>query len=297
MIDACKIIDAVEFAKFAQNHLELWSVLKGAIIDHSKWGVGKILRIEERQDYIPLIYVEFESNAGEKRFNPESFKDGILRSIKVSSEQDLLLQKWKQEYFERNDVKRYFKKYGIHSLWHMSHRQNIQSICKTGILNYKVAYKLSPKPIDISDPNAQRWRERKEPIYKRPIHEYVPLYLNPRNAMLYKRRECQQDICIIEVDLQLLNKHEFLFTDGNAASRNTKFFNNIDDLIKIPWDVLRSSGWIDKPDGKRKMCSEVLIYPMVPIKFILKIHCMTDDTCEIVNGCNKEVTITKSLYF
>ena len=52
-----KFINPVEFADFSDNHLELWSKIKGAKIHHSTYGARKIIHVEQRPEYIPLIYV------------------------------------------------------------------------------------------------------------------------------------------------------------------------------------------------------------------------------------------------
>lgn len=50
-----------------------------------------------------------------------------------------------------------------------------------------------------------------------------------------------------------------VFTDGNAASDATQFYNNTEDLNKIDWEVLKAERWTELPDGKRKRCAEVLV--------------------------------------
>lgn len=64
-----------------------------------------------------------------------------------------------------------------------------------------------------------------------------------------------------------------MFTDGNAASRDTRFFDKASDLDKLPWDVLNAEYWNDFDDGKRKKCAEVLIYPSIDKKYIKAVHC------------------------
>ena len=148
-----------------------------------------------------------------------------------------------------------FSEYGITSIWHITHKANINSILKDGILNHYDAYKINVNPIDISDPDAQRWRECWENRYHRKIHDYAPLYINPRNPMLYVRKHLQVNLCLVEVSLAVLTENEYLITDGNAASRDTQFYQSESSLSLLPWDVLRASYWTEFPDGKRKRCA------------------------------------------
>jgi ssDNA thymidine ADP-ribosyltransferase DarT-like protein len=295
-----KVINPIEFANFSSNHIELWSTIQGAVIHHSKYGAGEIIRIEQRTRYIPLISVLFENDNKEKTFNSDSFKSGIIETIQISESQNVALQNWKKQYAPVRKPKHIneqicFADFGVDSLWHISHFNNLQSIFQVGILSYYEAHKLYPELVDISDPEVQRWREHKpsNSIYR--IHEYVPLYINPRNPMLYVRRNQQSFLCLIEIDLNVLDNNIFLLADGNAASSTTRFFKNQSDLKCLPWDVLKSDSWSDKTDGKRKRCSEVLLYPKIDPQYIKALHFR--EIVPSLDGVDKPKCITPELYF
>ncbi len=188
-----------------------------------------------------------------------------------------------------------FRALGITSLEHMTHRENVEAICKEGILNHYDARKKHP--YDISNPDVQDRRERKEPVYHRRIHEYAPLYINPRNPMLYANLELQESIYIIKVSLEVLDDMPFLFTDGNAAADMTGFLNETDDLDKLPMDVLKSRYWNDFVDGRRKMCAEVLIYDHIPAEYIEKVYCISPLAKLLAPECNKPVEVDSAYYF
>lgn len=196
----------------------------------------------------------------------------------------------------KNQIAASFNKYGITSLWHITHRNNISTILNKGLLSNKSAYN-KVNPTDISDPSVQRWRNHIEPIYNRAIHEYTPLYINARNPMLYVKKDIQQELCLIEISLLALTESNFIFTDGNAASKITKFFSNVDDLDKISWDVLNAEYWNNFADGKRKRCAEVLIHPMIEPKYINHIYCHSLETLQHLKNLNYNATITKNLFF
>lgn len=186
--------------------------------------------------------------------------------------------------------------YGVASIWHMTHKDNIREIVSSGILSNKIAYETK-NPLDISDQGVQRWRELKDPIYGRKIHEYAPTYINIKNPMLYVRRNIWHDLCLIEISLSALSDNNFIFTDGNAAARNTNFYNETNDLDKLPWDVLNASYWNNFPDGKRKRCSEILIYPKIERKYIIKLHCCSYSTLNYLSQFGIPVKISKNLFF
>ncbi|WP_363168669.1 DUF4433 domain-containing protein [uncultured Lamprocystis sp.] len=163
-------------------------------------------------------------------------------------------------------------RYSLLSFWHITHIENLWSVCRYGILNHGDAHGKRPTLQDISDPSVQRWRTRKDPIYHHPIHDYAALYLNPRNPMLYKRKALNRELCLVEVCPTILLTHSYLLTDGNAASATTSFYQDYRHLDRLPWGVLSGAYWVNEPDGKRKMCAEALIFPRVWPVYIKALH-------------------------
>ena len=190
-----------------------------------------------------------------------------------------------------------FSHHGIHCLWHITHKDNISNILNYGILNHYDAYRFHANRVDISDPDAQRWREGIEPHYQRKIHDYAPLYIKQRNPMLYVRRHLQDELCLVEVSLSVMFENEYLITDGNAASRDTKFFNSVNHIDALPWDVLHGRFWPDYDDGKRKMCAEVLVYPKVTPNHIGAVHCYERHTLNALASCGRKVELSRNLFF
>ena len=150
---------------------------------------------------------------------------------------------------------------------------------------------------DISDSSVQKRRDRKDPHYHRSIHAYAPLYINPRNPMLYARHQLQESICIVEIDLRILDDRDFLLTDGNAAANKTKFFASLDGFRKLSWDVLKSRNWVDLEDGKRKMCAEALIYPSVPSAYLKRLHFLGSPHHDELQAIKIPKETTPSLFF
>ncbi|MEA5516825.1 DarT ssDNA thymidine ADP-ribosyltransferase family protein, partial [Nodularia sp. UHCC 0506] len=95
------------------------------------------------------------------------------------------------------------KEYGIKYLYHMTYINNLASIIRNGLLSHNEAYRRGLIAADISDPDVQDRRANLS-VYNIPLHEYVPLYFSPRNPMLYKRREIQEDIVILGMESQIL---------------------------------------------------------------------------------------------
>lgn len=158
-------------------------------------------------------------------------------------------------------------------LYHMTHYNNLSRILEFGILSDELIRQEGIAINDISDHEVQERRENlEERIYGRRIHEYAAFYVNPRNPMLFRRREIQAHIVILAISKNVLHNHEHVFTDGNAASSAT-LFSASSSVLKNAEEVLLGDYWTDYEDGKRRRCAEVLVYPSVEPEFIDHIIC------------------------
>jgi len=233
-----------------------------------------------------------------------SLSGAIMKGVKGLTNKYAKVATYREEVFSREEVinreeviKDSFIQKGVSCLWHLTHKDNIQSILEHGILNHDDARGLFVKPVDISDRDVQECREMTEEYYHRKIHEYAPLYIKPRNPMLYSIHNKQSELCLIEVSLSVMFESEYLITDGNAASVKTQIFKSVKDINELPWDVLNSRYWDDHDEGKRKMCAEVLIYPQVKLKHIGVIHCSSKTTLNTLENCGHEVKLSDNLFF
>jgi hypothetical protein len=183
-------------------------------------------------------------------------------------------------------------------LYHMTHYNNLHGILKHGILSNTLVKQRGITTIDISDHGVQLRRHAKiETVYGRRIHDYTPFYLTPKNPMLYARSEIQDKIVIICVKMDILDKSEYVFADGNAASSDTKFWTN-PNVFNTSNDVLKAHYWNEYPDGKRRRCAEVLVYPMVNILHIQRIVCKNEDIRRhITQLTDIETIVDTSFYF
>lgn len=173
-------------------------------------------------------------------------------------------------------------KYRIEYLYHLTHCDNLPNIYKFGLLSHNGAH-AKFNPVDISDPSVNgRRADRRDGIYNRPLHAYVPLYFTPRNPMLYVRRDQQHDLAVICIDKDLLLCDGTVFTDGNAASDGTKFFRDTQDLRELDWECIRAEYWTEHQDGRRKRCAEVLVPDKVGSEHFRCVVVINDDAARKV---------------
>lgn len=171
-------------------------------------------------------------------------------------------------------------------LYHMTHIDNLSSILRDGLYSHNSVRST----FDISDRGVNRRREVPEPIHKRPIHDYVPLYFNVRNAMLYRvEQEYGDRIVILEFDKEICLLNNTLFTYNNAASTLAVFYYCIRKFSDdIDWNTVNSKYWGDDYHLKLSTMSECLVLGHLDQKFIKSIHCQTknaaNEVCSILDN-------------
>lgn len=205
---------------------------------------------------------------------------------------DRLIYIRKSKYY--NDLVN-IKKFRINYIYHMTSIDNITSIIELGLLSHNNRHVV--KKIDNKEVNKRR--DREEPIYGRNLHKYAPFYFNPKNAMLYVNKKDQKNIVLLAFDKNLLAEKGVVFTDGNAARRDTKFFNSLEDLKKINWDCIRAEYWNNFENGKSERMAEILVPYRVGCESLCHIICYDNYALSKVKRIapGVEVLIDKEKFF
>lgn len=182
--------------------------------------------------------------------------------------------------------------------YHMTHKDNLAGILQHGILSHSnVLIRDDILATDISEAGVQKRRDRQEPANHRMLHEYAPLYINPKNPMLSARRSLQHEIVLLKISPTVLQDGQHVFTDGNAACHRTLFSSN-SNVVETSIDVLNAKTWFDYIDGKRRRCAELLVYPKVQPVHILSAICSNNALAdEVAMGTNLQIEVIPSMFF
>lgn len=181
--------------------------------------------------------------------------------------------------------------------YHFTHVDNLRTIARHGLLSHSHVNASGLARCDISDPEVQRRRGRLEPVYARRIHDYVPLYLNPRNPMLYKLRRLADQLVMLAFDISDFLPVPTLFADGNAACGATRFGDALNTVYPSN-DVLRAEYWNVFREGSRRRCAEFLVPDRIPVSLISSVHARNGRAKAIADAfLTIPCTIEPGLYF
>ena len=149
--------------------------------------------------------------------------------------------------------------------------ENVRSILVHGILCHVRAKSLGAK--SIADPRVQVRRARKRIPGGLCLHEYVPLYFNARNPMMFRHKNIHEKLCVLRVSSTILELDGVVIADCNASSDYARFRAAPEGLALIGSDVF-SDDW-RHPDPreyfrrKSRICAEVLVPRRVPPEYII----------------------------
>ena len=158
-------------------------------------------------------------------------------------------------------------------IYHMTHVENLDNIVPEECLwCYSKQARRQLCRVDIGHRDIKQYRAAKR-IGIGPggvVGDYVPFYFTPRTPMLYYihmrsgegYRGGQDPIVFLvsSVRTACMSTRHWLFSDGNARSDATRFYNNLADLEHLDWGTIHAQSWNDREDGKENRQSEFLVY-------------------------------------
>jgi hypothetical protein len=190
----------------------------------------------------------------------------------------------------------------IEELHYITPILNIPSILQNGILSHRKVKKMQHHSVAM--PEIQERRKKVSIPGGRALHDYVNVYFCARNPMLFKRREQHGELCVLQLDVSLLDLPNLVIADGNASSEYTGFWSYPDGLSKIDKELLFAEYWIDNdPIQKfrktRVKCAEVLVPDIVDPTYITGAYASCDAAHQSIKKLapSLSVTIDGGLFF
>lgn len=150
--------------------------------------------------------------------------------------------------------------------------ENVASIMEHGLLSYESAACIHHQSVAMNVVQ-QRRDGIKVPNGLR-LHQYVNLYFDARNPMLYSRKEQVDTLCVLKINPGALNLANVVIADRNASSIDyVSFKSSPGGLDTLDFETIYCENW-DDPDMYRKYykkstkCAEVLVPHCLPPSYI-----------------------------
>lgn len=161
----------------------------------------------------------------------------------------------------------------ITELYYITQISNVSSILKRGILSHNLSLKVPHQSIAMPEMQAKR-KNKKIPGAGK-LHDYANLYFDAHNPMLCKRRDHNNEMCILRIKGSIIDLPNVIIADRNAASNYVGFYPVTKGLTVLDKDKVYARYWTNPNDqidqfkrGSIK-CAEVLVPEKVETKYIL----------------------------
>jgi hypothetical protein len=178
---------------------------------------------------------------------------------------------------------------------------NIPSVIKNGILSFYESQYISHASIALTP--VQERREKVTIPNGGKLHSYANLYFTYHNPMMYKRREEAENLCVLAIDLSVLDIPECVLSDRNASTNLVKFYSPEDGFDKIDFDLVYAENWVDPNDHyfskKAIKCAEILVPNCIPYSYIVGAYVLNEKSKELLlqQGFDKRIVINNKVFF
>jgi len=192
-------------------------------------------------------------------------------------------------------------------IYHITHVENLYRIVQRGYLLSDArcrAEGIGTPPVGVRKIKRRRLEEIEVNCYSGTmVGDYVPFYFCPRSIMLYllhmgnhpdlDYHEGQGPIVHLQADLRRSvewaehNNQKWTFTDCNAGSYLTSFYNSLGQLNEVNWEAVSATSWSDTliKEGKQ---AEFLMFDSFPWKLVDKIGAVNNRTLDRINHILKK---------
>jgi len=194
----------------------------------------------------------------------------------------------------------------VTELYYITPIENLPSMLKLGIVSHKRSKRLRCK--SIADSEIQKRREKQVPGTDKELHHYANLHFNPRNPMMFKRKDLHEEICVLGVNDAVLDLPQVIITDGNASSGYARFYESPGGLGHLDPELVYARDWTHEDQleawrRKRSICAEVLVPDVIHARFVNRIYVSCDASLDkltqLLQGhpLSEKVSINADLFF
>lgn len=176
----------------------------------------------------------------------------------------------------------------------------IPSILKRGILSHRRAESVAHESIALE--GVQDRRAKVIVPNGRRLHEYVNLYICPRNPMLFKRQDIHAQICVLRISSDVLDIPNVVVTDSNAGTKFVRFSASPGGLSLVDRKRTFARYW-NHPEDEREhrrhsaqKCAEVLVPDIVPTRYIDGAYVSCEESHQALVAAGFKLPVTRDGY-
>ena len=187
------------------------------------------------------------------------------------------------------------KRADVKELYYITPIANVPSIMKFGIVSNELSKNLRHESLAMEE--IQSKRKTKQIPGARKLHEYANLYFDAHNPMLSKRRNQNDQICILRINPSVLDLPDVIISDQNASSNYVRFFPVAKGLSALDKDKIFATFWTH-PDNQFKEWAhksaknaEVLVPDNIEPKYILGAYVANETAYKTFQQLNIRLTV------
>lgn len=121
---------------------------------------------------------------------------------------------------------------------------------------------------------------------------------------MFKRKNQKDDICVLQINKEILNNSEVVLSDRNAAADYASFYKSPQGLHRIDFDLVFAKYWTDLNPfeywrKKSIKCAEVLVPHRVKSCYIIGAY-VANETAKVNlenTGFDESITINEDMFF
>lgn len=190
-------------------------------------------------------------------------------------------------------------------IFRITHIANVPWILRNG-LHCKASGVQDPKFVRIG--NLELIAKRTARTISIPpggsLSDYIPFYFTPYSMMMYNiktgyggiQQFSNSEIVIMVSSLRGLAEKGVtaVFSDRHAYLHTAQFFQSLDDLDKIDWELLRRRDFkrdVDDPEKTDRYQAEALVHRHLPVEHLAGIVCHDENERRTLEAQREEVGV------
>lgn len=172
----------------------------------------------------------------------------------------------------------------VKSLFYITHRDNLPSILRAGILSHLLVQQRGLESVSIYDEDIVRSKKDRILPDGRSLWSFANVYFQARNPMLYRvlHEWDASEIAVVGVKPSVLSMPGAYIALGNAASRITPILPAAEgrrELVRI-WPIIQSEYWDARDGSKRTIMAECLVPDHIPPEAIHSVFVANHEEAE-----------------